>query len=304
MSTSPGLKNWIKLISLAVIWGASFMSVSVALRDFGPLTIVAARVALGAATLFLIVQVSGIGLPRMNNREGRKVWGFAAMMGLFSNALPFALLSWGQKYVASGFAGVCMAVVPLFVLPLAHFFVPAERMSLRKTISFLIGFSGVVVLIGLDAFRSLGSDFEALARMACLAASLCYAIGAIATRLCPATNMLSLSSAALICAAAMIVPVTIWQEGMPTTWSPLSLGAVLYLGLLPTALAQVLLVQVIRDAGPSFMSLVNYQVPIWSVLFGVLLLGEAMPPQLLIALALILSGLLLGRQTRRTGYSP
>ena len=75
--------------------------------------------------------------------------------------------------------------------------------------------------------------------------------------------------------------------------------AILYLGLFPTALAQILLVQIARSAGPAFLSTVNYQVPVWSVLFGALLLNEVVPPQLFAALALILGGLLLSRAPRR-----
>lgn len=296
---NPGARNWAKLLLLGMIWGASFMFVSIALRGFGPMSVAAARIAIGALTLYIMIRALGIALPDWSAPQGRVIWAAAAAMGLFSNALPFTLLSWGQTYVASGFAGVCMAVVPLFVLPLAHFLVPGDHMTLRRGISFLIGFAGVIVLIGLDAFQSIGSDYEALARVACLGAALCYAIGAIVTRLCPATNMLSLSAAALLCAAIMIVPAALWREGIPALPDTLPLAAILYLGLLPTALAQILLVQVIRDAGPSFLSMVNYQVPVWSVLFGALLLGEVLPPQLLISLALILGGLLLSRKRVR-----
>ncbi|TLP58324.1 DMT family transporter [Parasedimentitalea maritima] len=299
MTAPVGMMNWVKLLSLGLIWGASFMFISVALRDLGPLTIVAGRVGLGAIVLLVIVQLKGIGLPDWRSNTGQRVWAAALAMGFFSSAMPFALLSWGQKYVASGFAGVCMAVVPLFVLPLAHFLVPGERLTLQRGISFLVGFAGVVVLIGLDAFKLIGSDFEALARVACLGAALCYAFGAIITRLCPKTDMLSLSAAALLSATVMILPFALILEGVPQMPSALSLAAILYLGLLPTALAQVLLVQVIRDAGPSFMSLVNYQLPVWSVLFGVVLLNEILPPQLYVSLALILGGLLLSKKRRR-----
>ncbi|MFV1593989.1 DMT family transporter [Phaeobacter sp. JH20_36] len=298
MPDSPGAANWAKLLFLGVIWGASFMAVSLALRGFAPLTIAALRISIGAACLLAAVYAMGIGLPTLRNRDGRIIWTCAAGMGLFTNALPFTLLSWGQTFVASGFAGVCMAVVPLFVLPLAHFLVPGEHMTLRRSISFLIGFAGVVLLIGLDALRSAGTDFESLARLACLGASLCYAIGAIITRLCPQVNMLSLSAATLLCGATMMVPAALWVEGLPELPAPLPLGAVIYLGLLPTALAQVLLVQVARSAGPAFLSTVNYQVPVWSVIFGAALLGETLPPQLFAALALILGGLLLSRSRR------
>ncbi|MEC8016136.1 MAG: EamA family transporter [Pseudomonadota bacterium] len=295
----PGLINWIKLITLGIIWGASFMAVSVALNDMGPMSIAAVRILIGALSVLALIRVMGISLPSLSSGEGRIIWLAAAGMGFFSNALPFTLLSWGQTYVNSGFAGVCMAIVPLFVLPLSHVFVPEERMTFRRTLGFSVGFVGVLVLIGLDAFASAGTDFESLARIACLAASLCYAIGAIITRLCPQVNMLSLSAAALICGSAMIVPVALWQEGVPSLPTTMPLLAILYLGIFPTAVAQILLVQVARSAGPSFLATVNYQVPVWSVIFGALLLSEAVPPQLFAALALILGGLLLSRQPSR-----
>lgn len=296
MNNSPGAANWAKLLFLGVIWGASFMAVTVALQGFGPMSIAALRIFSAALCLLVLVYAMGIGLPSLRTRDGRIIWVCALGMGFFTNALPFSLLSWGQTYVASGFAGVCMAVVPLFVLPLAHVLVPGEQMTLRRTISFLIGFAGVVVLIGLDAFRSAGTDFKSLARLACLGASLCYAIGSIITRLCPQVNMLSLSAAALSCGALIIVPAALWQEGLPQNLPPRdALLAVAYLGLVPTALAQVLLVQVARSAGPAFLSTVNYQVPVWAVLFGALILNESLPPQLFAALALILGGLVLSR---------
>lgn len=296
MNNSPGAANWAKLLFLGVIWGASFMAVTVALQGFGPMSIAALRIFSAALCLLVLVYAMGIGLPSLRTRDGRIIWACALGMGFFTNALPFSLLSWGQTYVASGFAGVCMAVVPLFVLPLAHVLVPGEQMTLRRTISFLIGFAGVVVLIGLDAFRSAETDFESLARLACLGASLCYAIGSIITRLCPQVNMLSLSAAALSCGALIIVPAALWQEGLPQNLPPRdALLAVAYLGLVPTALAQVLLVQVARSAGPAFLSTVNYQVPVWAVLFGALILNESLPPQLFAALALILGGLVLSR---------
>lgn len=299
MTSPPGAANWIKLLFLGLVWGSSFMGVSLALEGFGPMSIAAVRITLGAIALLSIIRMMGIALPDLRTHQGRIIWLCALGMGFFSNALPFTLLSWGQTYVASGFAGVCMAVVPLFVLPLSHLFVPGEHMTLRRTISFLIGFAGVVTLIGLKAFASAGTDFESMARLACLGAALCYAIGAIITRLCPSVNLLSLSAATLVCGAMMILPTALMQEGLPSLPETRPLLSVLYLGLVPTALAQVLLVQVARSAGPSFLSTVNYQVPVWSVMFGALLLNETLPPQLFAALALILGGLLLSRAPTR-----
>ncbi|RKF16050.1 DMT family transporter [Roseovarius spongiae] len=287
--------NWLKIATLGMIWGGSFMAVSVALTGVGPLILVAARLSLGAAFLLLLAHLRGVGLPRRRGPNAATIWFCAVLMGLFSNALPFFLLSWGQQYVASGFAGVCMAVVPLFVLPLAHVFVPGDRLTLRRGIGFLIGTVGVMVLIGPAAFAATGENLENIARIACISASGCYAVGTIVTRLCPKVEMLSLSAAALTIAALTFTPYALWAEGWPSDVPWLALAALLYLGVLPTGVAQMLLVQVIRDAGPVFMSLVNYQVPIWSVIFGVMLLGEELPPGLIWALLLILSGLALSQ---------
>lgn len=287
--------NWLRIAALGVIWGASFMAISLALEGVGPLTLVAVRLCLGASFLVSLSFATGHGLPPFRGRPAGRIWAFVAAMALFSNVFPFALLSWAQQVVASGFAGVTMAVVPLIVLPLAHVFVPGERMTLRRLAGFCIGTAGVVVLIGPGAFASSGNALELWARLACVGAACCYATGSILTRLCPAVDLMALAAAVLMAAALMLTPYALWVEGLPAGLTQNSALALLYLGLLPTGVAQILLVQVIRDAGPVFMSLVNYQVPVWSVILGVVLLAEPLPPSLLLAMALILSGVALSQ---------
>ncbi|MEI4196190.1 DMT family transporter [Roseovarius sp. E0-M6] len=287
--------NWLKLAFLGIVWGASFMAIELSLRGAGPLFVAATRITLGATFLLILAHARGLGLPSLRGPNAGRIWLAALVMGLFSNAIPFALLAWGQQSVASGFAGVCMAMGPLFVLPLAHMFVPGETMTLRRLLGFFIGTGGVLILIGPGAFSSTGNNLETLARLACVSVPLCYAIGTIATRLCPSVDMISLSAAALMLAALAIAPYALWTEGWPETLGRESLLALLYLGILPTGVAQIVLVQIIRDAGPVFMSLVNYQVPVWSVIFGMVLLGETMPEGLFWALVLILSGVALSQ---------
>lgn len=287
--------NWLRIAILGVIWGASFMFVSVALTGVGPLFLVATRLVLGAVFLLILSYVKGSGLPSARGQNGKVIWLFALAMGLFSNAVPFALLSWGQLSVASGFAGVCMAVVPLLILPLAHVFVPGERMSLRRSVGFVTGTIGVVILIGPEALASSGNDLESLARLACIGAAACYAIGSIFTRLCPDVDRLALAAATLLVASVIFTPYALIMEDLPSGMNLVSGLALLYLGIFPTGVAQILLVQVIRDAGPVFMSLVNYQVPVWSVIFGAVILSEPLPPSLLLAMALILGGVALSQ---------
>ena len=282
--------NWLKVFTLGIIWGASFMLMAVALDELGPLMLVSSRLAMGAIFLVFLSYLKGVRMPSFSEENGAKIWGFALLMGLFSNAIPFAFLAWGLQHVASGFAGVCMAITPLLVLPIAHFLVPGESMTLRRGIGFGIGTLGVIVLIGPEAFNTSGSDLELWGRLACVGTAMCYAVGSISTRLCPEVDMLAVSAAALSLASIIFLPYALINEALPAGLSWQVIVALIYLGVVPTGVAQLILVQVVRDAGPVFMGLVNYQVPIWSVVFGTLILSEPVPPSLMFALVMILSG--------------
>ena len=263
------------------------MVVRIALRDFEPLTLAAGRITIGAIALFCLMHWRGIALPSFKDIA---VWRFVLLVGLLSSAIPFALLSWGQQHVPSAFAGMTMAALPIFVLPLAHFFVPGERIFLRKLIGFGVGFLGAMLLIGTSGLGVAEGPVETLARFACVGAAFCYACGSIATRQCPPINELALSTGSLILAAVFLLPTALLVEGLPELPSLTGLLAIGYLGFVPTALAFIIKVAVIRSAGPSFMTLTNYQVPVWSVLAGSLFLGETLPATLFVALALILLG--------------
>lgn len=293
--TQPTLSDWLLVGFLAAIWGASFMAVSLALAGYGPLIIVAGRITLGAVALLVVARAVGHGLPSVRGAVGRRIWLHVLGMAAFSNALPFFLLSWGQQHVTSGFAGITMAVVPLFTLIFAHVFLEGERLNGRKMLGFMLGIGGVAVLIGPAAFGSTGAAVENWARFACIVASSSYAAGSIITRLCPPVPLVSLSAAALSAAAVMILPLALIIEGAPALTGGTPLFALIYLGLGPTALATLILVQVIRRAGPTFLIQTNYQVPVWSVIFGTVFLHEALPPQFLAALGLILAGLAVSR---------
>ncbi|MFT5744037.1 MAG: drug/metabolite transporter (DMT)-like permease [Paracoccaceae bacterium] len=288
MTTQPTLSNWLSIAALGVIWGGTFMVVSIALQGFGPLTVACARTTLGAISLLMLMRVMGRPMP-----SGRAVWGYLAVIGVLNSALPFALLSWGQQYVPSAFAGISMAALPLFVLPLAHQFTD-EKMSPRKAIGVGLGFIGAAVLIGPGAIH-IGQGIEPLAQLACIAAALSYAVSSVLTRRCPPVDSISMAALTLVVGSVCLIPAMLVIEGVPQ-WSHGQAGyAIIFLGLVPTAFAALLRVQVIRTAGSVFMTLVNFQVPVWSMLFGALVLSELLPLRFFVALALILIGLLISQ---------
>jgi drug/metabolite transporter (DMT)-like permease len=294
-STQAGKTEWILLVVLGVIWGASFMAVQISLEDIKPLTIAAFRISIAAVILTTFAYFTGREIP--GRGQGPRIWFHIVGFAFLSNAAPFALLSWGQQHVASSFAGITMAVVPLFVLPLAHVFVPSEQMNLRKSLGFIAGFAGVAILIGPAVFQSTGGSLEDIGRIACILAAICYACGSVTTRTAPPAGMISYAAAALVIATVMIVPYALIVEGIPRIPSTRSMLATAYLAIGPTAIATLIMVRVIRQAGSSFLSLVNYQVPIWSLIFGTIFLSEVLPSQFIGALALILGGLAIS-QTR------
>jgi drug/metabolite transporter (DMT)-like permease len=282
MSPPPTRGPWLSLFALGLIWGGTFMVVSVALQGYGPLTVACARTTLGAVALLTLMAALRRPMPSQTALP------FIAIIGVLNTALPFALLSWGQQFVPSAFAGISMAALPLFVLPLAHFFTD-EALSLRRGLGVIIGFSGALVLIGPGVLQ-LGTGMEPLGQLACLGATICYASASIMTRRCPPVDPITLAAMTLVVGSVLLVPSMLAVEGVPG-WTDTRTGlAILFLGFVPTALAALLRVMVIRSAGSVFMTLVNYQVPLWSVFFGWAILDEALPLTFFTALALILCG--------------
>ena len=285
----PSLTNWLSILALGVIWGGTFMVVSIALQGYGPLTVACARTTLGAAALLVLMRALNRPLPSFDGR----MWKYLIVIGLLNTALPFALLSWGQQYVPSAFAGISMAALPLFVLPLAHIFTD-EKLNTRNLVGVTLGFVGAVVLIGPSILR-IGSGWEPLGQIACIAAALSYAISSIMTRRCPPIDPITMAALLLVVGAIALIPAMLTVEGVPTIADRTSTIAIIFLGIVPTALAALLRVYTIRSAGAVFLTLVNYQVPVWSMIFGAWILSEILPLRFFIALGLIMFGLIISQ---------
>ncbi|MCF6443785.1 DMT family transporter [Nereida sp. MMG025] len=285
MDTQPTLNNWLSILALGVIWGGTFMVVSIALEGYGPLTVACARTTLGAIALLSLMKAMGRQWPDWSPRLIK----FLIVIGALNTALPFALLSWGQQYVPSAFAGISMAALPLFVLPLAHFF-SDEKMSGRKLVGVCLGFTGALVLIGPGVLR-IGTGWEPLGQIACVAAALSYAVSSVMTRTCPPIDSVVMAALTLVVGSVCLIPAMLYFEGIPEWTGTRAAWAILFLGFVPTAFANLLRVATIRTAGSVFMTLVNYQVPLWSMLFGAWILSEDLPWRFFAALALILTGL-------------
>ncbi|WP_170390473.1 DMT family transporter [Ruegeria arenilitoris] len=285
MVPQPDIRDWSGVIALGLIWGGTFMVVSMALEGYGPITVATARTTLGAVMLLALMGLTGRRIPSLTPSLAWSV----ILIGILSTALPFVLLSWGQQYVPSAFAGLSMAAIPLMVLPLAHFF-SDEPLNARRFVGVSLGFTGALVLIG-PGLAQLGSGAEPLAQLACIGAAFCYSVASILTRRCPPIDPVVLAALTLVVGAVILLPIMLTTEGVPAPQGLRPTLALIVLGLVPTAFATLLRVSIIRSAGSVFMTLVNYQVPVWSMIFGAWILSEALPLRFYIALALILTGM-------------
>lgn len=289
------LNHWLMLASLVAMWGSSFLMTKIAVNSLAPAHVVSGRLLIAAVLLLVIALVLKRNMPK-----GLKAWSYLALMALIGNALPFILITWGQQRVDSGLAGILMAVMPLATMVLAHFFVEGERMRRNRILGFLVGFVGIIVLVGPQALAQLGGSGEILlAQLAILAGALAYAVNTILARRRPKGDLWVTSGVVLTLAALMSLPLSV-ASPLPESWPVSAVVAVGLLGLIATATATVVYFRLIALAGPTFLSQINYLIPLWAVLMGILFLGERPEWNALVSLVLILTGIGVAQRDRET----
>jgi len=283
------------LLALVVMWGSSFMFNRIAVASLPPWTIVAGRVGLAAIVLTVMVYAMGKRLPA----PGRVWWPYM-VIAIIGNAIPFYLITWGQQVVESALAGILMAGMPLATLVLAHFLIAGEHLTRQRAAGFAVGFAGIVLLMGPAALTGVGGDaVRIISQLAVLGGALCYALQSVLTRLIVKGDLVVAAAATLIVASIVVVPVALWMD-RPWTLTPgiAATAAVVWLGIGPTALATVLYFMLIRSAGPTFMSLVNYMSPCIAVFLGLVLMGEHPQANAYLGLTLILAGIAVTQRRR------
>jgi len=206
-----------------------------------------------------------------------KIWLYVFLSGLFGNALPFALVSWGQVKVDAGLSAIFMAVMPLSTILLAQILTDDERIN--RT--------------------SLGD--ETLRQLAILIAAVCYALNAIITRKLTALPKYSMVAALMVAASVLMVPASLLIDqpwGLSVRIE--SIGALVMLAVGSTAIATLLILVIIERCGATFLSQINFMVPLFGVIFGTVLLSERLAANAYIALAIILIALALSRRGQST----
>lgn len=283
-----GVGDWVRLLTLSVLWGGSFFFVEVAVHAIPPLTLVSLRVGLAALALWALVPLLGLQVPR-----GIGIWMAFLGMGLLNNVVPFSFIVWGQTQIASGLASILNAATPLFTVLVASALLPDERATPLKLGGVVIGLAGVVVMIGPDALDGLGA--AVLAQLAVLGATVSYAFAGVYGRRFKTLGVDPIVTAAgqVAASAIFLAPIALYVE------QPLALpmpgvfvwASVAGLALLSTALAYILYFQILSSAGATNLLLVTFLVPVSAIWLGVAVLGETLEPLHLLGMATIGVGL-------------
>jgi drug/metabolite transporter (DMT)-like permease len=272
----------VALTLLALIWGASFMLIKIADRQLAPSTLILARIG-SAAVVLAVVAAARLG-ARRTLEELRAAWRWLAIVAIVNTALPFWLLSWGEKRLDSGLASIIQGAVPIFNVLFAYGFFREARVGGLKLLGLAIGFVGVALLVGAQPHGKL------LAAFAVVGMALCYAIGTlIAGRHLKGTPPLVVALASTALAAVATLPAGVVQApaGM---WHGKTIMAILVLGVVGTAIAYLLFFHLIQTAGPTYATLVTYLVPPIALAYGAIFLGERFGLYAFLGLVLILGG--------------
>ena len=284
----------IAFILLSLIWGSSFLFIRLGLRQMTPVSLVAVRLAFGAAGVY------GIALIRRDRLHiPRNLIPRAVLIGTINTALPFLLISWGETHITSGLAAVLNSTVPIFTVLVGLFLLRGEPLPFSRVAGVGIGIVGVIVLAGRDLGATI-SWYGLAGQGAVVLASLCYAIGpTLAHRWMRSISATALTAYTLTAAMVECVILSLLFSPPPFPLTPLSWLATAWLGLLGTSLGYVLYYFIIRSWGAARGTLVTYVLPVVGLTLGISVLGEPVSWRILGGSALVISGVVLAGIVRR-----
>lgn len=280
--------NWFLLILLSAIWGGAFTLNKMALDSFTPEVIVAGRLISGSvflvALIYFLYKRFSINLAQVN---------YYLFMSLVGIVIPFIAIITGQKNIDSAMAGILMATMPISTILLSHLFLDDEKMNKQKFIGFIISFLGVFILIYRDDLfidNSISETFES--QLLVILGATLYAFAAIYGKKYKITDPLSASTGTILFATFFMTIYLIFIDQSKPSYSNLLLDMnILLLGVLCTAIATVIYFQILQSEGASFISMMNFLIPLWAILFGIIILNDQFSWNYIFGLLVILFGI-------------
>lgn len=279
---------------LALLWGSSYPLIKIALTSLPPTSLMALRVTIASVILLGVLSVRGESLPR-----DAASWQSLFIQSLLNSSVPWLVLAWGQQFVPSGLAGVLNSTSPLFVVLISAVVISASPLSRTKIAGAVIGFVGVVLVIGVDALRGIGQNV--IAQCAILLSALLYALAAMRGKPLAHMRPLTIATGTTVLAAAVLVPLAfIVDDPMSIRPTAQSLAAVLSLAIMSTCVALLIYFRLMQTLGAAGVASQAYLRAGVSMAVGTLVLGERLPPTIWVGVAAALIGVvLINRPERR-----
>ena len=281
--------DWLLFILLGFLWGSSYLFIKIGVEaGLQPFTLVSLRLIVGFALLAIVVAVAREQLPR-----SLRTYGHLAVMAAFSVAIPFSLITWAEQSVDSTLAAVLNGAVPLFVIVIAAAFLRDEPISANRLAGLVIGFVGVAILVGFDPARLAAGDLAP--KLALIGSSVSYAVGAVYARrmvhgLRPMIPALFQVGFAFVMAGALAL---IFERPLTVPMRADAILAIVWLGLLGSGAAYLVFFRLLGRWGATRTSLVAYLLPVYGIVLGAVVLGEAIDARLLVGTALVIGGIAL-----------
>ena len=280
-------RDWTLFWALGLIWGSSFLWIKIAVQEVDPFTLVGWRLLFGTLGMVVVILLRRPAFP-----EAGKTWLFLAALGVLNTALPFVLISWGEKSIDSAVASVLNSTVPLFTLVIAHLFLHDEPITARKAVGLLIGFGGVLALMARDLEPG-SLRVGILGQAAVLVAAVSYASASVFAR----RTMREISPLVQAFVPMAFADAIVWtaatQVGNPGRLPaiPITWVALLWLGLLGSCVAYLLFYNLLHAVGATRAVMVTYVFPVVGVALGVVFLGELADWHLLAGTALVVASI-------------
>lgn len=283
--TSPHRPWLADFLMLAAIWGASFLFMRIAATELGPLPTAALRVTIASLFLWPLLHVKG------HSALLRQHWKPIFLVGVLNSGIPFALYAFAVMHITTGMSSILNATVPLFGAIVAWLWL-GDRPGISRSLGLALGFVGVALLAsGAALFKPSDSGIAPVwAVAACLCATTCYALAASFTKkhIPSLPPLVTATGSQMGASLALALPALWWQpEHLPSlsAW-----GALLALGIFCTGVAYILYFKLIENTGPAKALTVTFMVPVFAIVYGVVLLGETVTPWMLLCGGVILAG--------------
>lgn len=285
----PNALDFTLIIATAVIWALAFIAIKVAVSELSPIWVAASRVVIGFLVLLPWALYKGFIWP-----DTQKMWIIVIAMALLNISIPFFLISWAETTIDAGVTSLLMGVGPFMALLGSHFFTGDDRITLPKLIGVILGFTGVLIIVGGDALSQIGGESTLTAQLAALLGSMCYVTAGILIRKIDIPPV-RLATLALLIGSITLCTTAIIVDDIPPMPSQNAINAIIFLGVVPTGIAYILRFYIIQTVGYTTFSLGINLIPVFGVFLGAILLGEEITLGVILALLLILTGLFVSR---------